>query len=152
MSATMGSANWPFFAALMVKGADWPFFTNDELASKDVGYAIMYEPFMRRLVALRLLIGLPLPVTSGYRTEAKNREVHGAPHSAHLYGCAVAIATAGLDVHQLVGLAYNLGFTGIHVKNHGPIETRFVHLDYITDADVPRELEDARPYFHTYAR
>lgn len=133
------------------KGRNWPYFTDAELASPDVGYAVMYGPFMDLLVELRRRMDMPLQVTSGYRTRKHNKKIGGASSSAHLYGCAVDIAIGGKVVYQLVKIAMELGFTGIHVKNHGPMRKRFVHLDYITGAQVPKRLVDSRPYLHTYA-
>ena len=151
MSRAQRIIAWPaFFKRGSTRDIDWPFFPNSELACKTTGHAEMHEPFMRLLVAYRLILGRALPVTSGFRSREHNRKVKGASNSAHLFGCAVDIATANLDVYQLVSLATDLGFTGIHVKNHGPRDKRFIHLDYITGADVPQALKDARPYIHTY--
>ena len=133
------------------KGRDWPYFKDRELASPDVGYARMYEPFMDKLIELRRRIGIPLIINSGYRTRAHNREVGGAAQSAHIHGCAVDVRIGGKVVYDLVKIAFELGFTGIHIKNHGPMKGRFVHLDYITGASVPKRLIASRPYIHTYA-
>ncbi|MEG1040030.1 MAG: D-Ala-D-Ala carboxypeptidase family metallohydrolase [Pseudomonas sp.] len=55
---------------------------------------------LRRLCALleqvRLLIGRPVLVTSGYRCAALNRMVGGAPRSAHVQGLAADINVSGL--------------------------------------------------------
>lgn len=141
---------WPFFKSGSTKGVNWPFFPDAELACPVLGYAVMHEPFMRMLVAFRMIIGRPMPVTSGFRGKEHNNRIKGASNSAHLFGCAVDIATMNLKVYDLVDLATSLGFTGVHIKNHGPPEGRFIHLDHITGADVPKALQDARPYIHTY--
>ena len=136
------------------KNREWRYFSHRELACKTMRVHVMHEPFMHLLIALRELMGIPLPVTSGYRSKEHNRKINGAQHSAHLYGCAVDISIekmTGQQVFALVRYAFLLGFTGIHVKNHGPRKGRFIHLDYITGADVPQRLADSRPYIHTYA-
>ena len=42
-------------------------FTDDELACECCGVADMDDGFMRMLGRLRRALGVPLPVTSGYR-------------------------------------------------------------------------------------
>jgi len=138
----------------MIRGRDWPYFEDRELASPDLGYAVMYEPFMRRLVTLREMMGIPLIVTSGYRSRVHHEEIYrklGKPapeHSAHLYGCAADIAVQGEHAYHLGRIAFALGFTGIWPKQHGG--GRFVHLDYITGAEVSQALRDSRPRLGSY--
>lgn len=49
--------------------------------------------------------GAPIYVTSGYRSEALNREIKGAPDSQHIRGEAVDItAGAPYDNHKLFGM------------------------------------------------
>ncbi len=77
-----------------------------------------------RLEALRRMIDRPLPVTSGARCEAHNREVGGFPKSWHLKGLAVDIACSGSRLRgEIIRLAVLLGFNGIGVAK------TFVHLD-----------------------
>ena len=52
---------------------------------------------IRTLDPLRKAIGMPLNVTSGYRSEALNKAVRGVPNSQHIEGKAADI-TAGSSV------------------------------------------------------
>ena len=139
------------------KGRDWPFFPDAELASPDVGWACMYEPFMRRLVTLREMYGKPVRISSGYRTVRHHHDIYqklgrtppGA--SPHLFGCAVDVAVEGAAAYEVGRLAFMLGFTGILVNQpFGVRHGNFIHLDYITGADVPDRLKNARPAFKSY--
>ena len=78
------------------------------------------------LDALRSLMGLPLPINSGYRSPAHNASVGGAPKSAHMEGLAVDIGTTKLTKAQrmaLITYAIQLNFTGIGIAQ------TFIHLD-----------------------
>lgn len=88
--------------------------------------------FMAKLELLRRLLGFPLPVTSGFRCEAHNREVGGGDLSGHLDGRAVDIAISGERAVELVKAAFGFGFTGIGLQQRG--EGRFVHLDDLEDS------------------
>lgn len=79
-----------------------------------------------KLDRIREAIDEPLIVTSGYRCEAHNAKVGGAPRSRHLYGDAVDVkpASGRQDVlDEIVRQAVTLGFRGI--KRYD----RWVHLD-----------------------
>ena len=85
-----------------------------------------------RLEALRRMLDQPLPVTSGARCEAHNREVGGFPKSWHLQGLAVDIACNGSQLRaEIIRLAVLLDFNGIGVAKN------FIHLD-LRPADVRR--------------
>lgn len=49
----------------------------------------------QRLQVLRDLLGRPMIITSGWRTEKHNREIGGAPNSYHIYGMAADVVFAG---------------------------------------------------------
>jgi uncharacterized protein YcbK (DUF882 family) len=53
------------------------------------------------LEQVRSLVGCPLVICSGYRSEALNRRVGGAPNSAHRFGLAADFKAQGLSVPQL---------------------------------------------------
>lgn len=120
--------------------ADWPwaYFSRDELSSPDTAACAMDADFMRRLEGLRIAYGRAVPVTSGFRTAAYNKRVGGSDASAHLSGHAVDVAVAGEGAFTLVKLAFAHGFTGIGLKQSGPWETRFVHLDDLAQGMRPR--------------
>ena len=77
-----------------------------------------------RQEALRALLDKPLLVTSGARCERHNREVGGRPHSWHLKGLAVDIASKDSKLRiEIVRNAGKLGFNGIGIAK------TFIHLD-----------------------
>ena len=103
--------------------SDWPYFSE---VHED-----MNPDFMDKLVSLRQDLGFPLPVTSSLRND--NR------HSAHNLGRAVDINIWGEKAFKLISDAPKFGFVGIGVKQHGPHEKRFIHLDDVIDVnDFPR--------------
>ena len=117
----------------------WPNFTFDEMACKGSGECEMNPEFMDRLQALRDALGVPLPVTSGYRSREYNARVSTTGRTGpHTTGRAADIHIAGADAHKLIGLAYELGFTGFGVKQSGPWAGRFIHLDDLQGEKRPR--------------
>ena len=52
----------------------------------------MDETFVRMLEMMRISLGEPMVITSGFRCEKHNEEIGGAPYSAHLRGLAADIA------------------------------------------------------------
>lgn len=115
--------------------ADWPykFFTRAEMACKGSGECRMVDAFMVRLERLRAIYGKPMPVSSGYRSPAHNAAVSTTGETGpHTTGRAVDILVRGADALELIGLATDLGFTGIGVSQKGP--SRFIHLDDLPDA------------------
>lgn len=126
---------------------EYEYFSRRELSCKcGCGLSDMDEDFMRRLESLRQLMDRAMPVTSGYRCPRHNKEVSGTGTvGPHTTGRAVDIRIHGQDALRLVSLAVECGFTGIGIKQHGPLSGRFVHLDDLTmDAGRPR------PWIWTY--
>lgn len=113
----------------------WEFFTEDEMKCNGTGRCAMNEGFMNALVRLRKVYGKPMKVTSGFRDPSYNKQIGGADNSAHIYGKAADIAVSGVDAWRLVNLAMQGGFTGIGVKQKGPINERFIHLDTMQHED-----------------
>lgn len=94
---------------------------------------------MKRLDALRDLLGYPLRVTSGYRCPAYNAKISKTGmNGAHTTGEAVDLLASGKKALEIVGEAYSLGFTGIGIKQKGPQAGRFVHLDTCVLPHIPR--------------
>lgn len=118
--------------------SDWPYFSEvDERMDGD---------FMDKLIALRQDLGFALPVNSSFRDPEHNKRVGGADDSPHLLGRAVDIAVSGERAFKVVQAAPRFGFVGIGVKQHGPHEKRFIHLD---DCENVNGLP--RPWVWTYA-
>lgn len=86
-------------------------------------------------------------INSGYRCPAHNAKVSKTGESGpHTTGLAADIRISGKPAYELVAKAIELGATGIGLHQHGPRESRFVHLDTLANsADYPR------PVIWTYA-
>ncbi|MGH6946134.1 MAG: transglutaminase-like cysteine peptidase [Kiloniellales bacterium] len=127
--------------------ARWPSFTRAEMACKcGCGQASVDPAFMDRLQGLRQAFAAPLPVTSGYRCEQHNAHVSTTGHEGpHTSGRAADIRMAGAAAQRLVQLALAHGMTGVGLKQNGPHEGRFVHLD-----DLPEAAGRPRPTIWTY--
>lgn len=77
-------------------------------------HQVMLDPrLVEKLEALRALVGVPIKVTSGYRTPEHNREVGGAHDSQHELGKAADITWTGIEMTRASALASQVGFTGI---------------------------------------
>lgn len=85
--------------------------------------------FLLRLEDLRRAFGKPMIIGSGYRCPEHNDRVSSTGRTGpHTIG-AVDIRISGPDVHTLLQMAMIVGFTGIGVKQHGPMAGRFIHFD-----------------------
>lgn len=71
--------------------------------------------------------GFPLPVSSGARCEIYDKHIGGA--GVHPTGEAGDFLVSGKKAHRLIEKAMRYGITGIGVKQHGPHNKRFIHLD-----------------------
>jgi len=74
------------------------------------------------LERLRALIGKPISIVSGYRSESWNARVGGAKNSQHLYNRAADIPS---NLRVSVEQAAHAGFTGIGHTDAGIV----VHVD-----------------------
>jgi uncharacterized protein YcbK (DUF882 family) len=95
--------------------------------------------FMARLERLRLAFGLPMALTSAYRTVEHERRAGRSGYGAHTLGQAVDFsirAALPWEVLRLIGLARNHGFTGIGLY------ATWIHLD-----DAPAGDGRVRPTF-----
>lgn len=98
-------------------------FKVKEFACKDGSDIVKIDDRLIELLeTLRLKVGMPITITSGYRTETYNERCGGANNSYHLKGMAVDIK-CNMDP-ILVGLyAAALGFKGIGIYKD------FTHID-----------------------
>ena len=110
-------------------------FTPSEFDSPDkLGSGLdMDMQFIRKLDELRICLGTPIIITSGFRTEDHNTYVGGVPFSAHMKGLAADIRVVGNEQrYWLVSKALELGFTRIGIARS------FVHLDIDLSLPHPR--------------
>jgi uncharacterized protein YcbK (DUF882 family) len=87
--------------------------------------------FMPKIVALRRELGFPFVITSAYRCNLHNERISktGA-YGIHTTGKAIDIAVSYETASRLLEAAILSGnFSGIGLKQSGPPETRFIHLD-----------------------
>jgi uncharacterized protein YcbK (DUF882 family) len=122
------------------------YFSDDEFVRIGSDASRMSVDFMGRLSSLRDEIHQPLPLTSAWRSESRNRQVGGAKNSAHLYGRAVDLRIHGDTAYRVVSMAPRFGFTGIGVHQRGVIRGRFIHLD---DMEFSEDL--LRPTIWSYS-
>lgn len=95
----------------------------DQLPANGISKALL-----EGLETLRLAVGLPIHVTSGYRCEYWNKETGGVEDSQHVQGCAADIWVDGYTAYQLGQLCSNI-FDGVGTY----IEAGFVHVDMRSD-------------------
>lgn len=95
----------------------------------------MDPDFMHSLILLRESCNFPFVISSAYRCQAYNSRLSDTGmHGPHTTGKAVDIAVDRLQAFTLLGKAYDYGFTGIGIKQHG--NGRFIHLDTCKDGEV----------------
>lgn len=130
----MDEINWAKYA---------PYFKESEFLCRHTGKSAMHPEFMDRLLHLRLTLGKPMTITSGFRDRTHPAERRKTTSGAHNTGRACDVAMQGEDALRLIHLAVSLGFTGIGVNQKG--DGRFIHLD---DCSVMHKL--VRPTVWSY--
>lgn len=130
----------------------FPHYKPRELACPCCGWVDVDVALMRALEALRVDLGEPIIVTSGYRCAVHNRAVGGVPHSQHRYGRAADIRPGDKRrAYQLIALAMRRGlFTGYGLRERRP-PGNLIHLD-IGAPTPPKGYTgpSPRPIFWTY--
>ncbi|NIT14780.1 MAG: DUF882 domain-containing protein [Candidatus Dadabacteria bacterium] len=122
--------------------SDSTYFSKSELMCEHCKKARMDQNFMNKLDALRWKFNHPIRLSSAYRCPKYNEKVGGVKDSPHTKGIAVDILIYGQEAHRLLGIALEMGFSGIGIKQHGEHKDRFIHLDIQT--------EGTRPWVWTY--
>lgn len=123
-------------------------FSYEELGCRGMQCGAVHEQgmdlkFMQKLQELRDVARRPLIVNSGYRCPAYNTLVSGTGmNGPHTTRKAVDIKIAGAEAHRILRLALIIGFSGIGVKQKGPYDERFLHLDEV--------IEGTRPWIWSY--
>ena len=77
---------------------------------------------IRKVQALRYLIGVPVVITSAYRCQVHNSNVGGAHNSQHTKGTATDIIIPGMDINELQSIVVHF-FDGVGLYDH------FTHVD-----------------------
>lgn len=131
---------------------EYPYFHAKEMAERSEGHEDGASPvlvdfvFLRKVNLLRTRYKHPLVANSWYRSPEYNNKVSRSGFDGpHTTGRAVDIKIAGFDAFELVHLAKECGFSGIGVKQKGPVAGRFLHLD-----DLDTEPGRPRPWIWSY--
>ncbi|WP_444901392.1 D-Ala-D-Ala carboxypeptidase family metallohydrolase [Microbulbifer sp. SSSA007] len=103
------------------------YFTESELACRCCGKNHFKDETLRRLIRVRGRYGRPMIINSGYRCPTHNARLNAT--ITHTTGQAVDVSVAVDRAHELMKVALEEGFSGIGVKQKGPIKKRFIHLD-----------------------
>ena len=84
----------------------------------------MDDGFVHQLEALRIRVGEPIFIASGFRCSNHNNAIGGHPNSYHLQGMAADIAVADSRHRaRILFAAFEQRFTGIGIA------PTFIHLD-----------------------
>lgn len=89
-----------------------PHFSRAELCRDQEG-CILDEGMLDKLEALRVRVGRPVVITSGFRSREHNAEVGGVKDSLHMTGQAVDLKVPGMAPAQVAEVAAAVGFDGI---------------------------------------
>lgn len=120
-------------------------FTREELACSHCGRMQIPLAAVQWLQKVRDRFGAPLKVNSGYRCPEHNQAVSSTgPNGPHTKA-SFDIAIFGGEALRLVRIAIEEGATGIGIKQHGPHEKRFIHLDILPYAEG-----QPRPFIWSY--
>jgi len=84
---------------------------------------------------LRVALGRPVRVTSGFRSLAVNTKIGGSRTSAHMRGAAADISVAGMSAPELVQAIVTLNLPVDQVIGYAPSRGGHVHVGI---AAVPR--------------
>lgn len=133
----------------------WPNFSVKEIAQREnhnhwingLTPVLIVPSAMDRLQLLRNYCKFPLEITSGYRSPEYNNSISSTGlYGPHTTGRAFDIRCYGGQVNEVLYYAHKVGFTGIGVKQHGPYNERFIHVDDLND----NETEGKRPWTWSY--
>lgn len=109
--------------------SEYPNFSKEEFDCKETGENKMQPHFMRNLQRVRSCLGMPIWVTSGYRSIYHSHELEKETPGYHTQGIAVdCFVGQGEGNYHLVELAIRFGFSGVgfSLKRYG---AQFIHLD-----------------------
>jgi hypothetical protein len=109
-----------------------PNFAMSEFLAPEKGrWGVLQAGLVEDLQALRDLLGVPVRVTSGYRSPGWNEGVGGVTYSRHQYGDAVDLDVASLSVEALGEQCEAIGasYVGLYEDGHTHCDWRDDPLD-----------------------
>ena len=108
---------------------DITYFKPEEFKCSHCGEEFMDMHFIRLLDNLRRKLGFPLKISSGYRCPEYNDEISTTGRDGpHTTGMAADILINYGEARLLLDEAIDM-FEGIGIKQSGPPESRFIHVD-----------------------
>lgn len=87
-------------------------------------------PLAKDLQKIREAAGVPLHITSAYRTSSHNKKIGGAKNSYHVKGMAVDIVARGLSASKLHNIILSLIKEGKIQDGGLGIYANWVHYDH----------------------
>ena len=125
----------------------YPNFSYAEIADQEGHGLKIDELAMDALQRMRSDLGFALTITSAYRSPHHSIEAAKSAPGTHTYGVAFDISCRGSFAYRILAAALEIGFTGIGVKQTGPREGRFLHIDMMNSTLNPDLL---RPVVWSY--
>lgn len=113
------------------------FFSEEELRCQHCGEYQYDSNFLDLLDSIRVELGVPMRVSSGYRCPSHPIEAAKNQPGVHSTGMAVDILCYGSEAFDLIRVAQKHGVKRIGIKQNGNTQTRFIHLDICTDRPTP---------------
>ena len=123
----------------------WPHFAPGEMADRQGGELVIVPAFMYWLEGVRQVYDQPMIITSGHRTAEQQLRITERRTGAHVDGMAADVQVWGESALKLLRVATGMGALGVGVKQNGPHNERYLHLDMWTKAPA-----GARPGMWSY--
>ena len=112
-------------------------FKAKEFKSRTCPVVFIDGELIKVLQGLRAVLGCPINVNSGYRTEAHNKAVGGSTNSAHLLGKAADISCGTLPAKEIAKVAYRTYGKQIAIGLHE--KENYVHIDVLYRGNFYKE-------------
>lgn len=107
-------------------------FTVKEFACNDGSDAVVIDiDLVKVLQKIRDYFGVPVTITSGYRTQSYNRRIGGASSSKHITGKAADIKIKGVDPIAIAVYADQImpNKGGVELGSYSAGDDGYVHID-----------------------
>lgn len=120
---------WPHYSGVQRDEWYWPNFSAFEMRCQKTGRLQISPVFMDALQHVRRVVGIPMIVTSGWRSPEHNQAVSHTKsrEGPHPDSQAVDVAVSRSDAFNVMRAAISTGFKGIGLKQHG--DGRYLHID-----------------------
>lgn len=112
-------------------------FKVKEFKSRACPVVFIDGELIRVLQCLRAVLGCPINVNSGYRTETHNKAVGGSTNSAHLLGKAADISCVNIPAKKVAEIAYRTYGKQIAIGLHE--KENYVHIDVLYRGNFYKE-------------